>query len=507
MALVVDDEAVIGAGGEHPPSVEHRADAVFLLPRIPRHAVVLGDPPGWRSDLEQRGISVSAEAGTSGPDLIVADDRHVAEALTSGADSVIVDGAPGARQELAGAGLATTRLLPLPVRGSPVMLIDLENHRAARYGVATGIVHPERWRTARNRAAALLTGWGLLPPARALITIGERRAGTAGARRGGGESVRPRLRRLGDVGVARQRHSPECAAAVLGRQLRSETRAQVRARARGRERRLRPRRAGRGPHGRSRRNRERARASLPRTLLRGRVRSFAGDGRRRNEAVVSAPPARLSTVEAPHPRADRAVDRRAGTEDGRPPSELEPERERLARDVLPFWVEAGIPPDLVEHLPPLPGVFCHNDLAEENIVVDGRKFTVLDWEWAQPAGLPLGDLIYFAVHTLRIVDGALAEEERDRHFVSVLTGEARSSGVLFRWVRQAVAGAGISPEAVATLVTLNWLDRGKLSTEERSRAEGVGGAPLAEAFAERATRLWLETPGLGTGWNAWREAR
>ena len=128
-------------------------------------------------------------------------------------------------------------------------------------------------------------------------------------------------------------------------------------------------------------------------------------------------------------------------------------------------------------------------------MIDGRRFTVLDWEWAQPAGLPLGDLIYFAVHTLRIVDGALAEEERDRHFVSVLTGEARSSGVLFRWVRQAVAGAGISPEAVVMLVTLNWLDRGKLSTEERSRAEGVAGAPLAEAFAERATRLWLETPG------------
>ena len=58
------------------------------------------------------------------------------------------------------------------------MLIDLENHRAARDRVATGIVHPERWRTARTSgAAALLARVGLLPPARALITIGEREPG------------------------------------------------------------------------------------------------------------------------------------------------------------------------------------------------------------------------------------------------------------------------------------------------------------------------------------------
>ena len=345
MALVVDDEAVIGAGGEHPPSVEHRADAVFLLPRIPRHAVALGDPPGWRSDLEQRGISVLAEAGTSGPDLIVADDRHVAEALTSGADSVIVDGAPGARQELAGPG---ARHHPPPAASRARLARDAHRPRESSRRPRPGR-HGHRPSRAMadgadvRRRGSARTG-GAPAPGAGADHDRRARAGTAGARRGGGESVRPRLRRLGDVGVARQRHSPECAAAVLGRQLRSETRAQVRARARGRERRLRPRRAGRGPHGRSRRNRERARASLPRTFLRGRVRGFAGDGRRRNEALVSAPPARLSAgskLRILEPIAQWIVE--LGWKTAAPPSELEPERERLARDVLPFSGRGGDP--------------------------------------------------------------------------------------------------------------------------------------------------------------------
>src|SRR3989442_5644917 len=58
---------------------------------------------------------------------------------------------------------AFLRLLPLPVAGEPALLVDLAQRRAARYGIRHGIVHPERWRALRNRAASWLAGLGLLP--------------------------------------------------------------------------------------------------------------------------------------------------------------------------------------------------------------------------------------------------------------------------------------------------------------------------------------------------------
>jgi hypothetical protein len=186
------------------------------------------------------------------------------------------------------------------------------------------------------------------------------------------------------------------------------------------------------------------------------------------------------------------------------PDGLLAERQRFEREVLPFWAGRGVDQTLIHSLPPVPATFQHSDVAEENIVVSGDGFLVLDWEFAQPRGLPLADLIYFGVHVLRILDGHLTLEERDRHFVDVVTGRAESSPIFFRWIRALVDALDIPASAVGTLVTLNWLDRGRLSEEEHRRAEALGGVELADSFAERATRVWLEHPGLGEGWNAWR---
>jgi len=158
----------------------------------------------------------------------------------------------------------------------------------------------------------------------------------------------------------------------------------------------------------------------------------------------------------------------------------------------------------VRSIPPVPATFLHNDVAEENVVVSKGRFMVLDWEWAQLHGLPLSDLVYFGVHVLRIVDGALTETERDRHFVDVLTGNAQGSPVLFRWIRELVAALELPPDAVGPLVTASWLDRGRLSLVERRRAESVGSGRLDPAYAERAAQTWMRHPALGPGWNAWR---
>jgi hypothetical protein len=217
--------------------------------------------------------------------------------------------------------------------------------------------------------------------------------------------------------------------------------------------------------------------------------------------LLRRPGSRQAKIARLEPIARWLVD--VSRETAAPPEALDGERNRLAGEVVPFWTSEGARTGLVDQLPAVPAVFQHFDVAEENIVVRRRGFSVLDWEWAKLHGLPLSDLVYFAVHVLRIVDGALSEEARDRHFAEVTAGRAPSSPVLFRWIREGVAALGLPSEAVGPLVTLSWLERGKLSREERHRAERVGGAPLGKPFAERAAEIWLADPALGPRWTAW----
>src|SRR2546430_7199250 len=138
---------------------QHRADAVFALPRLPRTAALLGELPGWAEDLAERRIEVVDGKA----DVTIADPAHAPEAR----GPAIVDG---------DAGSSPMRLLPLPVRGSPALVVHLRHRRAARYAIEHGIVHGQRWRNARNRAAAALAGARLRPAP----------PGGAGRPRGGG---------------------------------------------------------------------------------------------------------------------------------------------------------------------------------------------------------------------------------------------------------------------------------------------------------------------------------
>ncbi len=476
----------------------HRADALFVLPRIPATAALLGELPGWAEDLHERQIEIVPPQDD--PDVVVSEPARAEEAAALSAPSLVVDGEArlpeGARYP------ARLRLLPLPVAGEPALLVDLGQRRAARYGIRHGIVHPERWRALRNRAASRLAGLGLLPAPAGSIAVASA-AGTpelvaAGREAGGladsewlllvssGSTVRrdafllfpPDERKPSHVvkfsrvpGEGGQFERDERAARLV-----AETGGAVARRA-------------------------------PSLLAR-----FEAQGRPASLESAAVGTKLTNLLREPRPRrtklaAVEAVARwllQVARETAGPPETLAAERDRLERDVLPAWAEHGVPPDFVRSIPPVPATLQHNDVAEENVVWANGDFTVLDWEWAQPRGLPLGDLVYFAVHVLRIVDGALTEEARDRHFVEVLTGAAESSPVLFRWIRELVSALGLPESSVGPLVTANWLDRAGLSLVERRRAEQVGGAPLDPAFAERAALAWIRHPALGPGWSAWR---
>jgi hypothetical protein len=473
--------------------LQHRADAVFTLTRIPRRVAVDGDPPGWRDDLEERGIEVVGPAEPA--DAFVTADPEAAGRAAGQTRDVIVDGDREAEAVLA--GRAVTRLLTLPVSGTPIAIVDLAQRRAAAYGMQHSIVHAEAWRAIRNRVAARLVRHGLLPTPRTLITVGGEGGPpalvtAASEELGLGQRDWLLLVSLGAI-VRRNAFllfppgSDEPAEALKFARVagyssqfdRDEEAANLIASTGGAVAAHAPRHLGRfeldGYH-----------ASLESAARGQKLAAFL----------------RRPKLDALEGVADWLI--QVARETAAPPEALAAERERFERDVLPFWAERGVDPLLAQSLPPIPPTFQHWDVAEENIVVAGRDFVVLDWEFAQQHGLPLADLMYFAVHVLRIVDDCLTEEARDQHFADLLTGRASSSPVLFDWVRRLVEALALPPESVATMATLNWLDRGKLSREERTRAETLGGLALGESFAERASSIWLENPELGLGWRAWQ---
>jgi hypothetical protein len=186
-----------------------------------------------------------------------------------------------------------------------------------------------------------------------------------------------------------------------------------------------------------------------------------------------------------------------------PPATLVAERDRIAREVMPEYTE-HVAPDLVDQIPPIPSVFCHNDPSEENIVLGPAGLTLLDWEWAQRHGLPLADLVYFGIGVLRILDGANREEDRVPHFIQMMQGRAPSSQRMFSWIARLSGVLDLPTEAVGQAVTLSILEHGHASRRERHRFEQATGAALAPALAERVANAWLTAPGLGPAWDAWR---
>jgi len=490
------------------PATQHRADALFALPRLPKSAAVFGDAPGWAGDLPERGVEMVAVRGSRGdrrlePDLAVATPETAAAAYASGAQSVIVDGSRSGHRTLRRMGLGVTRLLSLPLRGSPAVFLDLDQPRAASWGMRHGRATLERRKVLRNHAVAGILKAGALPPLLPLVTLGARRRGgpalLAGARELGAEPDATWMMVVSPGSVVRRN-------AFLLFPRRGSTPTQVLKFARIPGFKVQFDREERGFAAVSEAGRLVARHAptfLGRTEIDGHHVSL-------ETAAVGL---RLSTfLRRPGSRSAklRAVDAVArwlievARETASSPQAFEPERARLAREVISFWAGHGAPTGLVDELPPVPGVFRHNDLADENVVIGRDGFTVLDWEWARPRALPFGDLVFFAARALRIVDGALSEAERMPHFVRLFSGQSQGSAVLFGWIQALRSALSIPPESVGPLVTLYWLERGKQGADERARAESASGRRLERAFSERAALAWLAEPALGAGWSAWR---
>ncbi|MGY1745224.1 hypothetical protein [Blastococcus sp. SYSU D00695] len=187
-----------------------------------------------------------------------------------------------------------------------------------------------------------------------------------------------------------------------------------------------------------------------------------------------------------------------GRSTARPPAALEPERARLSR----LLADSDLDPGLLDRLPPLPAVLQHNDLGSWNIVSDGERFTVLDWESAREAGLPLWDLLYFAADVLARLDGPADAPTLLRRALAVLAGESPHSPRLFRWLHAAAEAAGVPDAALGPLATLCWAHHGTSAARRQADLRGAAPAPLGHLAL--LAPAWLAHPALGVDWPASR---
>ncbi len=458
---------------------------LFVLPRLPRTAAVLGPLDSWRAGLEQAGIEVT----DGDADLVVARASHAREAVGLAPASIVVE---GRARKLT--GYSTQTLLALPEAEAPELLLPSGQRAAVDYALAnrTGM----RWRLARPLLAR-----GIVPPPASPTIVAARDpgppafVGAAGALLPGPvQSWLPVLGRWGDPfsrGVlllfAPRAARPEWALKFArvpdnSRPFDLDERGLAVAAAAGGT----------------------AAAHAPRLLGRFSVGALEAS---LETALPGERMLRLLTGPAPRTEKLGAVERIAGwieavaRETAGPSSSLDGVRAELAAEVLPRWPDAQ--PDLIDRIADVPSVVEHADLWPENVVLDGSSFGLLDWEAARSAGLPTWDLHYFLTTALAFVDGASSESEKEEHFVRLFRGEAASSSVLFDWTRRVASVAGVSDEAVGALATLRilWLATVDIDHAAKTAAAGASGH---EPLSPRHARRWLADPALGPGWDAWK---
>jgi hypothetical protein len=478
-----------------------RAEPRFALPALPARAAVLGGLEDWARGLEQAGVEVVPPRPQV--ELVVAPGTLAREAAALEPDQVVLEGADSGA--LAAAGYSVGRLVSFPDREQPVLIVRPGQAAATRYAIGhfrRGDGGPRRL---RNRVAAELLARGAVPPGCVLTVLGSRRRGQPALVAEAAQALgldRPQwFLQIGPWAHAHSRavfhvHAPGsrvpgwvvkfARVPGLGRLFDEDERGLRLA-------------SDLGPA---------VSVHAPRQI--GRF-ELSGLHASIETEALGEPMVRL--LRSVRPRAERlgTLERVAawtlelGRSTAAGPERLEPERRRLASEVLPSWEGPAIPAGIVESLPPVPSTFQHGDLWADNVLVHGESFTVVDWEAARPHGWPLWDLLYLLVDGLALVDGIAGDADRDRYVVALCRGEHPSAEILFRWLRTAVDALELTAAAVGPLALLLWLDHAAVERRREAALDRLQpGRRAGTGLFERLARLWLAEPGLGPGWEAWR---
>jgi aminoglycoside phosphotransferase (APT) family kinase protein len=130
----------------------------------------------------------------------------------------------------------------------------------------------------------------------------------------------------------------------------------------------------------------------------------------------------------------------------------------------------------LDRLPALPLAVEHGDFSPWNVLITPTgELAVLDWEGADPHGLPLTDLVYFLAYLAFFAGGDLDRGEAPAAYRRLLDPETRAGRAAAECQAAYLARTGLPGEAVRPLRLLTWLRHSVL--EKRLLENSSAGAP------------------------------
>lgn len=109
-------------------------------------------------------------------------------------------------------------------------------------------------------------------------------------------------------------------------------------------------------------------------------------------------------------------------------------------------------------LPPLPLVPEQRDCSPWNVLISpSGRLALLDWESAEPSGLPALDLLYFLAHAAFIADGTLGSGHESTTYRALQDERTPFGRVFVEMVARYAAGVGIDVAAVRSLQPFMWM--------------------------------------------------
>jgi hypothetical protein len=146
-------------------------------------------------------------------------------------------------------------------------------------------------------------------------------------------------------------------------------------------------------------------------------------------------------------------------------------------------------------LPSLTLVAEHRDCSPWNVLVtDDDKLALLDWESAEPEGLPLLDLVYYLSHATFFVDRTLGSGGERASYARLLDATSNSGRVFAEAIARYCAATGLDASAVDALRRFTWMVH---AGGEHDRIMAVHPELEPDEAARRSLflQLWLEDVG------------
>ena len=143
-------------------------------------------------------------------------------------------------------------------------------------------------------------------------------------------------------------------------------------------------------------------------------------------------------------------------------------------------------------LEPLPTVFEHRDYSPTNILITSDdQLGVLDWESAEPAGVPFLDLIYFITNAAFIVDGVWGLGPYPASYQQTWDPATDVGAIAHQAIRRYADAAGLESHDLGALRLLVWLIHAP-SEYQRMVATSASAPPDSLLENSAFVSLWKE---------------